>query len=95
MEFNDNLLEKIKVLNNLSKKIKEDKKSLLNNTYYSFEDIMENSDEAINLIDEIINAEPDADLRELYYQYSDYLEQEEYILCKEKLEEIKNYQKIN
>jgi DNA-binding Lrp family transcriptional regulator len=106
MEFNKELFNMIKKFSDSAKEIKNSKEKILNKiNELNSDDYIENMDvfleplvdieETLKLVDIIIEIEPDENLRELYYQYNDYLDQEEYILCKEKLEEIKNYQKIN
>ena len=75
------IIDKIRELNEIKNNIKiSDNKDSLG--------ISENAIKSIEIIDKIITLEPDKKIRELIYNYVNFLDQEKYVLCDKILNDI-------
>ena len=80
--IDQNIINKIRELNEI-------KKSIKTNDNTDSLGISENTIKSLQIIDSIMTLEPDKKIRELIYNYVNFLDEEKYLICDKILNEIK------
>lgn len=92
MDLNLKLIEKIKEFNDCGKLAVELNRKINNNEYVNPVDVKENAIQSLCVLDELFEMESDVNIRNLHWDYLDYLEKEDYVKCHHIVDELK---KIN
>jgi len=80
--IDQNIINKIRELNEIKKNIKT-------NDNTDSLGVSENAIKSLQIIDSIMTLEPDKKIRELIYNYVNFLDEEKYLICDKILNEIK------